>query len=366
VIGRAFRRTLARFPIVGALVKSRPVQHCVQTLRGAKVVRDPLRFIALQLKPARTHGPAHAAAHRLRESNLTVFLRHRTRDVHIFNEIFGGTGGHRSYEPPPAVASMLDVRRAPRIIDLGANIGLFGAYAFGRWPDAAVRSFEPDPTNAGLLTRLIAANRLQRRWSVAEVAVANQTGELSFSAGLFADSHIELASGAEAALDPAERSGVGDVITVQAVDVFEQDHDVDLMKIDIEGGEWAILTDPRLAGLGADVLVLEWHAHGCPEPDAHASAIRLLRAAGYERTDEIECGRNNGLLWAWRDQRPAGSSSSERQSGSSSFERTSGSPELQGPSALARTGQAGHRQAIAAQHTGAMPDRRDPALGAHA
>ena len=188
MIARVLRKTLARVPALAALVKSRPLQHLVQTLRGAKAVRAPLRFMALQLEPARPGAPPRAAVHRLRESNMTVLLRHRTRDVHIFNEIFGGTGGRRSYAPPPAVAAMLDARPAPRIIDLGANIGLFGAYALGRWPDAAVCSFEPDPTNVRMLTRLITANGLGRRWSVAEVAVANQAGELSFAAGLFADS----------------------------------------------------------------------------------------------------------------------------------------------------------------------------------
>jgi FkbM family methyltransferase len=334
VIAQALRKTFARVPALAALVKSWPLQHLVQTLRGARAVRAPLRFMALQLEPARAGAPPRASAHRLRESNMTVFLRHRTRDVHIFNEIFGGTGGRRSYAPPAAVAAKLDSRRHPRIIDLGANIGLFGAYALGRWPDATISSYEPDPTNVRMLTRLIAANGLQRRWSVAEVAVANRAGELRFAAGLFADSHLELVSGAA-----ARECDAGRVITVRAVDIFEQDHHADLMKIDIEGGEWAILTDPRLARLGADVLVLEWHAHGCPLPDAHASTLRLLRAAGYDRIDEIERGRDNGVLWAWRDQ---GRSGSQRPS------------------------QAGHRQAIAAQHAGTMPERRDPALGAHA
>jgi len=303
VISEAIRKTLARAPALAALVKSRPLQHLVQTLRGAKAVREPLRFVALQLEPSRAAAPPRAAAHRLRDANLTIFLRHRTRDVHIFNEIFGGTGGRRSYEPPPAIAATLDANAAPSILDLGANIGLFGAYAMSRWPGAQIRSFEPDPTNLSMLTRLIAANGLQRRWSVADVAVANHAGEMGFTAGLFADSHLELAANPPASSSAAgpRACAPGQTITVKTIDIFEQDHDVDLIKIDIEGGEWAILTDPRLAGLGADVLVLEWHARGCPEPDAAASTLRLLRAAGYGHVQETERGRNNGLLWAWRE-----------------------------------------------------------------
>jgi FkbM family methyltransferase len=277
------RAAIDRVGVLAAVVKSRPGQHLVQTARGARVVCEPLRFTALQL------GPPRAAGYRLRGCGLKVFLRHRTRDVHILNEIFGGTGGRNSYEPPPALAGMLDANPAPRVMDLGANIGLFGAYVLARWPRAAIRSFEPDPTNRRLLDRLIAANGLEGRWSVAEAAVANRAGEMSFAAGLFADSHLEPASGSARQ------------ITVRAVDIFGEDHDVDLIKMDIEGGEWAILTDARLSELRADVLVLEWHACGCPEPDPHATTLRLLAAAGYSQVEEVESGEDNGLLWAWRE-----------------------------------------------------------------
>ena len=62
------------------------------------------------------------------------------------------------------------------VLDLGGNIGLFGVYVMGRWPGASVRSFEPDPTNLPILNRVIAANALGGRWSVANVAVANHSG----------------------------------------------------------------------------------------------------------------------------------------------------------------------------------------------
>lgn len=252
------------------------------------------------------------ARYRLRNSGLTIFLRHRTRDVDVLNEIFGSTGGRNSYEPPSAIASALDAKPSLRVLDLGANIGLFGVYVLGRWPRAAIRSFEPDPTNLRLLARLIAANELEGCWSVADVAVANQTGEMSFAAGLFADSHLTVATDQRAAGDrrveknhtlaeDGPRSEDGQTITVHTVDIFDEDHDVDLMKIDIEGGEWSILTDARLGNLKADVLALEWHARGCPEPDAHASTVRLLRGAGYSRIEEIESGDGSGLLWAWRE-----------------------------------------------------------------
>jgi hypothetical protein len=52
--------------------------------------------------------------------------------------------------------------------------------------------------------------------------------------------------------------------------------------------------------LDADAIVLEWHASGCPEPDARATAMRLLSEAGYDRIEESENFPHRGLLWAWR------------------------------------------------------------------
>jgi FkbM family methyltransferase len=278
------RRLINRTAVLRLLVGSGSAQRLIQALRGALVVREPLRFFILQL------ATRHGAAYRLRGSGLTILLRHRTRDIDVLNEIFGGTAGRQSYAPPPAVASALDASGAPKVLDLGANIGLFGAYVLSRWPGAEVRSYEPDPANLNVLTSMIAVNRLEERWSVAGAAVANQACEMRFARGLCADSHL---------LEESPTGPVGQTISVRAVDVFAEDHDVDVMKMDIEGGEWAVLTDPRLATLKAGALVLEWHSRGCPEPDARAATIRLLRAAGYARLEEVETGAENGLIWAW-------------------------------------------------------------------
>lgn len=309
-MAKGARNAIDRVAPLRTVIKSRPAQHMIQTARGARVVREPLRFAALQF------GRPRVGIYHLRDSGLEILLRHRTRDIDILNEIFGGTAARHSYEPPAAVGSILDANPSPRILDLGANIGLFGAYVLSRWPHSSIRSFEPDPTNLRLLTRTIAANELDGRWSVADVAVANRAGQTSFAAGLFADSHLVVVtdqpttSDRGVAKDAVAEDGSaahenGQTITLRTVDIFEEDHDVDLMKMDIEGGEWSILTDTRFGSLRADILVLEWHARGCPEPDAHATTIRLLRAAGYGGLKEVECGRDNGLLWAWRENRLA-------------------------------------------------------------
>ena len=281
-----------------AAVKSDAGQHLIQTARGARVVRERVRFAALQT------GPRRLASYHLRDSGAVVFLRHRTRDVNILNEIFGGTGGHDSYEPPDPVARLLDSKPAPVIFDLGGNIGLFAVFALGRWPGSTVQSFEPDPTNLAVLRRTVAGNEFGERWSFSEVAVSKERAEMEFVAGLSSDSYLSGGAGGEEEDAVSGAPAGGSTITVQAVDFLATEPRGDLLKMDIEGGEWVILTDPRFAELEVDILVLEWHARGCPFPDPREATMRLLRQTGYDHLEEEisdDRGSGSGVLWAWKD-----------------------------------------------------------------
>ena len=95
-----------------------------------------------------------------------------------------------------------------------------------------------------------------------------------------------------------------DWVDVPVVDFFAEPG-ADLVKIDIEGAEWALLSDPRLARLEARVIVMEWHALGCPDPDPACAAGRLLAGAGYVGQHRVP-GRfpSCGTIWAWRDHTP--------------------------------------------------------------
>ena len=46
--------------------------------------------------------------------------------------------------------------------------------------------------------------------------------------------------------------------------MFPHLHDADLLKIDIEGGEWPLLTDARFGELKVPAIVLEYHAYDSP------------------------------------------------------------------------------------------------------
>jgi hypothetical protein len=69
--------------------------------------------------------------------------------------------------------------------------------------------------------------------------------------------------------------------------------------MDIEGGEWDLLADPRFASVSAALLFLEYHPHLCPAPDARAHARRVLEEFGY-LVDEVFADGPVGLLRATR------------------------------------------------------------------
>jgi FkbM family methyltransferase len=282
--GRVARGWIDRSGPVRRVVKSDPVQSQIMTARALTVVRERTRFLRGQLA-------GHATArYELRRRPGVFHLRHGSGDVLILNKIFARDPATSSYEPPAAVAAVLDATRAPRILDVGANIGLFGVYALGRWPEARITSFEPDPDNFRVLDLTVGANQREGSWDDVPAAVSDADGVLEFAPGDGAKSHLSPSAADEA------------TITVPAVDFFDRLGDgVDLVKMDIEGGEWQILADPRLATAPVRVIRLEWHTLLCPEDDARTAAIDLLKAGGFPHVvDGDRQHARNGVLWAWR------------------------------------------------------------------
>lgn len=274
-----------------------------RTLSQALRVRAPWRYLAAGL--LRTSAPRR---YELRSSGLSVLLRHGTWDEVIFDEIFCSA----TYAPPAEVRAGLDaLGRAPRILDLGANVGYFTIYALGRWPAAQVVSFEPDPGNAGMLNACVRVNAKTGQVEVVQAAAAAHDGTLQFVAGLAAESHR---------VHPAEENV--ETVSVPAVDVLPYLADADLVKMDIEGGEWEILADPRLASRRGQALVLEHHGRHLQGEDPRRSATDLLRAAGYEVRAEGPAPQGVGLLWAWR--LPAEARESEPATRPSGAARASG------------------------------------------
>lgn len=244
------------------------MRDVLRTVRAARLLTPARQLVAL-----RPEG-----SYRLRRGRTCVHVRHRSRDLDIMHEILG----RGIYRPPAGVAPLL--QSALCIMDLGGNVGLFGVYAYRTWRVERLVSYEPDPDNARLLRATAAAFPT---WKCITAAAANHDRGIRFVAGLHSESRAAL---------PGERGTL-----VPTVDVFAESP-ATLVKMDIEGGEWAVLADPRLRDVTARVIVLEWHALNSPAPeDAGPSARALLDDAGFTGQWRGEECPTNGLLWAWRE-----------------------------------------------------------------
>jgi FkbM family methyltransferase len=246
----------------------------------AALVDDPTTFVA------RERGERGALGeYRLRQTGRRFVMRHGTKDIAILDEIFV----RRFYEPPEPVAAILSSLGAPpRVIDIGAHIGLAGVYFLGLLGRADLVAYEPDRGNHRLLERCTALNADAGSWTTVRACAGDRHGTVLFVDGASSSSQL--------AADGEQATG-----TVPMVDVLPALVGADLLKIDSEGGEWAVLEDPRFARSDLRVVVAEYHAYLCPDRSPRRRIERTFERAGYRTHHLFERGQGDiGMLWAWR------------------------------------------------------------------
>jgi FkbM family methyltransferase len=272
-------RRVARMPGIRRVMRLRFAQRVGMALRFY-LIKERARFIGNELRSREATSRYH-----LRTSPIAICLRHHSPDIYTLDEIFA----EQVYDFPPSVLKSLSAvgERPLEVLDLGGNIGLFGAYVLARFGDARITALEPDPSNALIHRCCIEANGRERSWTLWESAAATADGQATFVAGDFALSHT--AADGEKGASP-----------VDARDVFAHMDQVDLLKIDIEGSEWPILADERFAGVPARAVALEYHPRMCPSDDPEAEARRLLEDARFSVQQVFRRAGGEGMLWAWR------------------------------------------------------------------
>lgn len=107
-------------------------------------------------------------------------------------------------------------------MDVGANVGMFAAWAVGRWPAAEILSFEPSPESTHVYPLWLKASGA--RAMLIEAAASTREGNISSLSGLGGGSR-----------EVADALGT---MTLPAVDLFPSLLGADFVKVDIEGGEW--------------------------------------------------------------------------------------------------------------------------------
>jgi FkbM family methyltransferase len=247
----------------------------------AAIVCEPLRLGVQRLRGRPTVGRYH-----LRGSGLAIHLRHDVlEDIATLIQTF-----RRDHYvlPTEAEGVLRRLGRPPQVMDLGANIGMFGAWFLSNHPQARVIAYEADPDNAHIHAMTSEANQSRTRWDVVAAAAGTHDGEVRFVSGHATNSRLAEEGDAEA-------------MTVPQHDVLARAGGVDLLKVDIEGAEWALLDDDRFVNIPARVVALEYHLARCPEPDPRALSRRRLEEAGFRVTDgELEATPGHGMVWGWR------------------------------------------------------------------
>lgn len=173
------------------------------------------------------------------------------------------------------------------IVDLGANVGFATVYFLNSFPDAEIVAYEPHPEHFRQ-----ALLNIERNKAVDRVTLHNQ------AAGVRQCSLHLSNKGTSSTLGRAGEVSSG--FEVEVVDLFAalEKRRIDLFKMDIEGGEYEILADPRFRELDIGAMVLEWHSRGGGHADKEWCEAQL-RDMGF-RVSSIFTESSHGMLWALR------------------------------------------------------------------
>ena len=161
----------------------------------------------------------------------------------------------------------LPAYKAPRILDLGANFGVFSWMALQVWPGASSRAYEPNPVTF----KHLVANTAWMSVDCVRAAVTRSTG------------HIRLNDGARNSLccsvidrGDQDMAHGWDVETVAAADLPP----CDVLKCDTEGTEVDVFeTYPHLATVKCALVE-------CHSEEAHRKVVAILSCNGLTALDQ--------------------------------------------------------------------------------
>ena len=155
----------------------------------------------------------------------------------------------------------------PTILDCGANVGTSVLYFKKLFPTARIIAFEADPQIARILINNLQVNRIAQVEVVSKAVWIDNTG-------------IEISP--EGA-DGASVYGKGQKIQIPSVrlkEYLQHEPVIDMLKIDIEGAETAVLHDCQDVLGHVQHLFIEYHAY-LDQPQELADILSILRKNGF-------------------------------------------------------------------------------------
>ena len=167
-------------------------------------------------------------------------------------------------------------RRRPVIVDCGANVGLSVIFFAKKFPQAEILAYEPDPLLFRKLQENVCALDL-KGVQLMSVAVSSRVGKVKFRSSGDLGGRI-VANG------QLDRTSLVEVETIRLKTelerILKKHGSIDMLKIDIEGEEWAVLEDCRDVLPRVTNLFVELHRRKGEDRPIHP-ALALLEEAGF-------------------------------------------------------------------------------------
>jgi FkbM family methyltransferase len=161
--------------------------------------------------------------------------------------------------------------RTPRILDCGANVGLASLFFRRLYPEARITAFEADPALFAILNTNLKANGASDV-ETRHVALWTSTGSLTF--------HCEGSDSGMIGSLPGAIDGTSTTVpSLRLRDVLDEGP-VDLLKLDIEGAEDAVLADCEPVLHRVKALVMDLHEFD-PAVRQVPRVLELLTRAGF-------------------------------------------------------------------------------------
>lgn len=148
-----------------------------------------------------------------------------------------------SYEAPLPMVMMATLLRVEGIfLDVGANTGVYSVMAGAVVPDRQIVAFEPLPHVIEILKRNLVLNHLEDRVTLHEVALSSTSGTATFYLPHPGHGLVETS----ATLEPNFQKSHSTIdIPVQRFDDVGIQETIGVIKVDIEGHEYAFLRGAR-------------------------------------------------------------------------------------------------------------------------